>query len=92
VEVVERDYGRHRVYVLRWEFRTDVIDETRLTGHYHVDLWGTPPMEYAPAAPPYDGAEAKTEFRNKLGLRIEPVKGKIRTFVADHIDGAPTEN
>jgi uncharacterized protein (TIGR03435 family) len=80
-------------YVLRWEFRTDVIDETRLTGHYDVDLrWETPQMEYAPLAPPYEGPEAKTEFRNKLGLLLEPVKGKIRTFVVDHVDRVPTEN
>lgn len=49
-------------------------------------------MEYAPRAPPYEGPEAKTEFRNKLGLRLVPVKGKIRTFVVDHIDRFPTEN
>jgi uncharacterized protein (TIGR03435 family) len=80
-------------YVLRWEFRTDVIDETGLTGHYDVDLrWETPQMEYAPAAPPYDGPDAKTEFRNKLGLRLEPIKGKTKTFVVDHIDKVPTEN
>jgi uncharacterized protein (TIGR03435 family) len=80
-------------WVLRWEFRTDVIDETGLTGHYDVDLrWETPPMEYFPSAPPYDGPDAKTEFRNKLGLRLEPAKGKIRTLVVDHIDRVPTEN
>jgi uncharacterized protein (TIGR03435 family) len=80
-------------YVLRYEFRTDVIDETGLTGHYDVDLrWETPQMEYAPLAPPYEGPDAKTEFRNKLGLRLEPIKGKIRTFAVDHIDRYPTEN
>jgi uncharacterized protein (TIGR03435 family) len=80
-------------FVLRWEFRTDVRDETGLTGHYDVDLrWETPPMEYAPLAPPYEGPDAKTEFRNRLGLRVEPVKGKIKTFAVDHIDRVPTEN
>jgi uncharacterized protein (TIGR03435 family) len=80
-------------YVLRYEFRTGVIDETGLTGHYDVDLrWETPPMEYFPSAPPYNGPDAKTEFRNRLGLRLEPVKGKIRTFAVDHIDRVPTEN
>jgi len=80
-------------FVLRWEFRTDVIDETGLTGHYEVDLrWETPPMEYFPSLPPYEGPDAKTEFRKQLGLRLEPIKGKIRTFVVDHIDRVPTEN
>jgi uncharacterized protein (TIGR03435 family) len=80
-------------HVLRWEFRTDVRDETGLTGHYDVDLrWETPPMEYFPSAPPYEGPDAKTEFQNKLGLRLEPIKGKMRTFVVDHIDRVPTDN
>ena len=80
-------------YVLRYELKTDVIDETGLTGHYDVDLrWETPPIEYFASAPPYEGPEAKTEFRNKLGLRLEPTKGKIKTFVVDHIDRVPTEN
>jgi uncharacterized protein (TIGR03435 family) len=56
-------------FVPRWEFRTDVTDETGLTGHYDVDLrWEAQPMEYFPSAPPYDGPDAKTEFRNRLGL------------------------
>ncbi len=80
-------------YVLRYEFRTDVIDETGLTGHYDVDLrWETPPIEYFASAPPYEGPEAKTEFRDKLGLRLEPVKGKVKTFVVDYIHRIPTEN
>jgi uncharacterized protein (TIGR03435 family) len=80
-------------YVLRYELKTDVIDGTGLTGHYDVDLrWETPPIEYFASAPPYEGPEAKTEFRDKLGLRLEPVKGKIKTFVVDHIDRVPTEN
>ena len=58
-----------------------------------VDLrWETPPMESFPSAPAYEGPDAKTEFRNKLGLRLEPIKGKIRTFAVDHIDSIPTEN
>ncbi len=80
-------------WVLRWNFRTDVTDETGLTGHYDVDLrYETPPMETAPRAPPFEGPDAKTEFRKRLGLLIEPVKGKIRTFVVDHMDRVPTEN
>lgn len=80
-------------FVLRRELRTGVIDETGLTGRYDVDLrWETPPIEYFASAPPYEGPEAKTEFRDKLGLRLEPVKGKIKTFVVDHIDRVPTEN
>ena len=38
-------------FVLRWEFRTDVADETGL--------------EYFPSAPPYDGPDAKTEGRER---------------------------
>jgi len=80
-------------WVLRWDFRTDVQDETGLTGHYDVDLrWETPPVETSPASPPYEGPDAKTVFRKRLGLRIEPAKGTIRTFVVDHIDRVPTEN
>jgi uncharacterized protein (TIGR03435 family) len=80
-------------FVLRWEFRTDVSNETGLTGHYDVDLrWETTPMELAPAAPPWDGPDAKTAFRDWLGLRIEAMKGQIRTFVVDHMDRVPTEN
>jgi len=80
-------------WVLRWEFRTEVRDETELTGHYDVDLrWETQPTETSPASPPFEGPDAKTEFRNQLGLRIEPAKGKIRTFVVDHVDRVPTEN
>jgi uncharacterized protein (TIGR03435 family) len=80
-------------FVLRWEFRTDVKDETGLTGHYDVDLrWETPPLEIFPNMPPYDGPDVKTEFRNRLGLQVESTKGKVRTFVVDHIDRVPTEN
>jgi uncharacterized protein (TIGR03435 family) len=41
---------------------------------------------------PFEGPDAKTEFRNKLGLRLEPVKGTIKTFIVDHMDRVPTEN
>jgi uncharacterized protein (TIGR03435 family) len=79
--------------VLQREFQTDIVDETGLTGDYDVDLrWETPPMEIFPSMPPYDGPDAKTEFRNRLGLRVESMKGKIRIFVVDHIDRVPTEN
>jgi uncharacterized protein (TIGR03435 family) len=79
--------------VLRYESRAHMRDETGLKGHYDVDLrWETPPMESFPSAPPYEGRDAKTEFRNKPGLRIEPEKGKIRTFAVDHVDKVPTEN
>ena len=81
------------VSVLRWEFRTDVRDETGLTGHYDVDLkWETPPTEVSPATPPFRGPDAKTEFGNRLGLRIESTKGKIKTFVVDHVEKVPSEN
>ena len=80
-------------WVLRWEFRTDVRDETGLTENYDAGLrWEAQAIEYFPSAPPYDGPDAKTEFRNRLGLRVEPAKGKIRTFVVDHIERVPTEN
>lgn len=50
-------------HVLRWELRSEVVDETELTGHYDVDLrWETPPIEYFPSAPPYEGPDAKTSF------------------------------
>ena len=79
--------------VLQREFQTDIVDQTGLTGHYDVDLrWETPPSETTPATRPFEGPDAKTEFRNRLGLRLESMKGKIRIFVVDHIDRVPTEN
>jgi uncharacterized protein (TIGR03435 family) len=64
-----------------------------LTRHYDVDLrWETPPIEIFPDMLPYDGPDVKTEFRNRLGLQVESMKGKIRTFVVDHIDRVPTEH
>jgi uncharacterized protein (TIGR03435 family) len=81
------------VSVLRQELQTEVKDETGLTGHYDVDLkWETPPIEVSPATPPFQGPDAKTEFRNRLGLRIESTKGKIKTFAVDHLESVPTEN
>jgi uncharacterized protein (TIGR03435 family) len=78
-------------WVLRWEFMTDVIDETGLTGHYEVDLhWESPNADMGAGAIPFEGPDAKTEFRKQLGLRLEPIKGTVKTFVVDHMDKTPT--
>ena len=80
-------------FVLRLELKTEVVDQTGLTGHYDVDLrWESPSVDMGPGVVPFEGPDAKTEFRNKLGLRLEPMKGMVRTFVVDHMDRVPTGN
>ena len=81
--------------VLRWEFRTDVRDESGLPPPIMMRIsavTSSAEVEVSPATPPFRGPDAKTEFRNRLGLRIESTKGKIKTFAVDHIERVPTEN
>jgi len=68
-----------------------VIDNTRLTGNYAIQL------NYTPDIPPNRGTDAPddisifTALVEQLGLRLDPAKAMIDTIVVDHVE-KPTEN
>ncbi len=71
-----------------------VLDNTGLTGTYDFTLQWTPDSP----APMSAGAEATdsgpsifTAIQEQLGLRLEPAKGPVETFVIDHVE-RPSEN
>jgi len=65
-----------------------VVDQTGLTGRYEFTLRFTPPGTQ-PAA---DGSpDFFTAIQEQLGLRLEPTRAPVDTFVIDHIE-RPSEN
>lgn len=69
-----------------------VVDATGLTGAYDVLL------DYAPvtsdpsrSTEPSNGVPLEIALRKQLGLKLEPGKGSVETYVIDHIS-KPTEN
>ena len=93
------DMGDLVNFVENWTGRP-LIDKTGIKGLYRFDTKGWLPLQ--PAAPPAEGAKSEdgTELRDVptlfqvfdgLGLRMESRKGKIDTYVIDHIE-RPAEN
>jgi uncharacterized protein (TIGR03435 family) len=68
----------------------DVLDNTGITGRYHLTLKWTPDDATAPSSA--DGAEADngpslfTALEEQLGLRLEPAKGPVPVLVIDHVE------
>lgn len=66
-----------------------LVDQTGLTGRYDFKLtysYGNPTDTNAETAPPIF-----TAIQEQLGLKFEPVKAPVDTFVIDHIE-RPTPN
>jgi uncharacterized protein (TIGR03435 family) len=85
---------------LAFFIQAPVVDKTKLTGKYDVDLQWTPEsalMQSASpetAGPPLDettGPSIFTALPEQLGLKLEPAKGPVQTLVIDHIE-RPSEN
>lgn len=66
-----------------------VVDKTGLTGEYNLQLTWSPEDAgpQAADAPP----DIFTALQEQLGLKLQPAKGEIETFVVDHVD-MPSEN
>ncbi len=64
-----------------------VLDKTGLTGHYDYKLsWtiyrGQPPLET-------DGPSIFVALQEQLGLKLEPQKGSVTTFIVDRLEKPP---
>jgi uncharacterized protein (TIGR03435 family) len=77
-----------------------VQDRTGLTGSYNLKLkWAAGQEQTAPLpdsesnVPPADtaGPSIFTALQEQLGLRLEPPKGEVETFVIDHVQ-KPSDN
>jgi bla regulator protein blaR1 len=84
-----------------------VLDKTKLTARYDIDLRYTPalvisgpsgeagfaPPPGAPALPPTDphGPSLFTALQEQLGLKLIPARGPVEFMVIDHIE-RPSEN
>ncbi len=76
-----------------------VKDFTGLSGKYEVDLSWTkmPGIDQGVAAPAGDSDAAEPGASilgaiQKLGLRLESLKGEVETMVIDHVERIPVEN
>ena len=65
-----------------------VVDKTGLTGKYDVELKWTPDEQQVTADA---GPTLFTAIQEQLGLKLEPAKGPVDTFVVDQVE-KPTEN
>jgi uncharacterized protein (TIGR03435 family) len=72
--------------------RQPVIDETHMEGRYNVALTYTP--ERGPDVPPdaSGGPSIFSAIEEQLGLKLEPRKVPVDTFVVDRCQRIPTEN
>jgi uncharacterized protein (TIGR03435 family) len=74
--------------------RRPIVDRTRLSGAYDLDLTFTPefgPPGAAPATPTDEAPSLFTALQEQLGLRLEPDRGPIEMLVIDRVE-RPTEN
>ncbi len=70
----------------------EVVDNTRLTGRYDFNLHWTPDSPASTGTETVDAAPSLfTAIQEQLGLRLEPAKGPVETFVIDDIE-KPSEN
>jgi len=90
--------------ILSQQLHRTLIDKTRLTGKYDLELNWTPdqgsdPMfkgadssqQRADAAPDASGPSIFTALQEQLGLRLQSTKGPVETLVIDHVE-MPSEN
>jgi uncharacterized protein (TIGR03435 family) len=78
------------VFVLSQALKHTVVNETGLEGPYDMSLdWA--PDNFA-AEPPADAPPPlATALQQRMGLKLEPRKGKTEVVVVDHVE-RPTEN
>jgi uncharacterized protein (TIGR03435 family) len=84
------------------QLRRPVVDETAITGNYDIDLdasvmdqpGGTAsgPNEAGPPPPPQVPSMALGAAIQKLGLKLEPRKGRAEYLIVDSAAKAPAEN
>jgi uncharacterized protein (TIGR03435 family) len=67
-----------------------VEDHTGLTARYDFTLSWAPPSA-APSTSPDAPPDIFTALTEQLGLKLEPIKGPVDTYVIDHVE-RPTEN
>jgi uncharacterized protein (TIGR03435 family) len=77
---------------LSYILRQPVVDETHMEGRYNVVLTYAPGL--GPDVPPAanDGPSVFTAIEEQLGLKLEPRKVPVDTFVVDRCQKMPTEN
>jgi uncharacterized protein (TIGR03435 family) len=66
-----------------------VVDKTNLGGFYDWTLDWTPWQDVS--RDDSKGPSLFTALQEQLGLKLEPVKGKVEVVVIEHID-LPSEN
>jgi uncharacterized protein (TIGR03435 family) len=76
------------VFALSDVLSRNVVDKTRLSGNYDIDLKWTPDDQQGT---PDAGPTLFTALEEQLGLKLVPAKGPVDTFVVDHVE-RPTEN
>lgn len=78
-------------YIVSW-FGTNAIveDHTGLTGLYDFTLRWAPPSTMEPSSPDAP-PDVFTALQEQLGLKLEPIKGPIDTYVIDRVE-RPSEN
>ena len=69
--------------------RQTVLDQTRLTGSYDINLTWLP-ENAPPDAPP--GPSIFTAVQEQLGLKLESRKGPVEVLVIDHAEKNPLPN
>lgn len=68
-----------------------VVDNTGLTGTYHVDLHYTPGSPVSGQAEPDTSLSIFTALEEQLGLKLVPSKGPVECLIIDHVE-MPSEN
>jgi bla regulator protein blaR1 len=68
-----------------------VVDNTGFTGAYDFTLSWTPDSPGSSLQSVDSEASIFTAIQEQLGLKLEPMKGPIETFVIDHVE-RPSEN
>jgi uncharacterized protein (TIGR03435 family) len=76
------------VFALSDVLSRNVVDKTRLSGNYDIDLKWTPDEQQGT---PDAGPTIFTALEEQLGLKLVPAKGPVDTFVVDHVE-RPAEN
>jgi bla regulator protein blaR1 len=78
------------VFMLSRQLNRPVLDHTALTGKYNFRLQWTPDAGPCPGTPD-DTPSIFTALQEKLGLKLESMKGAVESLVIDHAE-KPSEN
>jgi uncharacterized protein (TIGR03435 family) len=68
-----------------------IVDDTRLNGHFDIDLLFTPPGVPSATASVDDTTMLFTAVQEQLGLKLEPSRGVVEVLVIDSVE-RPTAN